>query len=183
MNIDFGLSHMETLADLMKIAEKHNCKITFGFATSPEREINEDILKRNGFADELIEEIKDKMTINDAVSSFDKVWFELYDQNNKTHSSLTYIESGTYFVLPKDNYYLFSEGISEELENLLMEHDEFYRADEYVIHECYNPTIINGFGNEGKIEDFRVYRSGMALKFFGDLVCDYLKEPRIERCY
>lgn len=183
MNIDFGLSHMQTLAELMQIAEKHNCRITFGFATSPEQEIDEDVLKRNGFTDELIEEMKEKMTINDAVSSFDKVWFELYDQNNKTHSSLTYIESGTYFVLPKDNYYIFSEGISEELENLLYEHDEFYRSDEYVIHESYNPTIIHGFGNNEKIRDFRVYRSGMALKFFGDLVCDYLKEPRIERSY
>ena len=183
MNIDFGLSHMETLADLMKIAEKHNFRITFGFATSPEQEIDEDILKRNGFKEELIEEMKEKMTINDAVSSFDKVWFELYDQNNKTHSSLTYIESGTYFVLPKGSYYIISEGISEDLETLLYEHDEFYRSDEYVIYECYNPTLIHGFGNKEKIEDFRVYRSGMALKFFGDLVCDYLQEPRIDRCY
>lgn len=183
MNIDFATPHMETLSDLMKLAKKHNCGIAFGFASSPEQEIDEDILKKNGFTDDLIEEMKDKMTIDDAASSFDKLWFELFDRNNNTHHSMTYIESGTYFVLPKDNYYLFSEGISEELEKLLDEHDEFYRPDEYVIHESYNPTIIHGFGNKEKIEDFRVYRSGMALKFFGDLVCDYLKESRIARCY
>ena len=182
MNIDFGTSHMETLSDLMKLAEKHNCRITFGFASMPEQEIDEDILKKNGFTDKLIEEMKEKMTIEDAVSSFDKLWFELYDKNNKTHNSLVYIESGTHFVLPKDDYYLI-HGISEELEALLDEHDEFYRPDEYVIHECHNPTIIHGFGNKEKIEDFRVYRSGMALKYFGDLVCDYLSEPRIVRCY
>ena len=182
MNINFATPHMETLSDLMKLAEKHNCKITFGFASSPEQEIDEDILKKNGFTEELIEEMKEKMTIEDAVSSFDKLWFELYDKNNKTHNSLVYIESGTHFTLPKYNYYQI-HGVSEELENLLDEHDEFYRADEYVIHECHNPTIIHGFGNKEKIEDFRVYRSGMALKFFGDLVCDYLKEPRIDRCY
>lgn len=28
-----------------------------------------------------------------------------------------------------------------------------------------------------------VYREGMALKFFGDLVCDYLGEERIVRTY
>ena len=182
MNIDFGQSHMETLSDLMKLAEKHNCRITFGFASSPEQEIDEDILKKNGFKDEHIEEMKEKMTIDDAVSSFDKLWFELYDKNNKTHNTMVFIESSTYFVLPRDDYYLI-HGISYDLENLLDEHDEFCRSDEYVIHESYNPTVIHGFGNEGKIEDFRVYRSGMALKFFGDLVCDYLKEPRITRSY
>ena len=182
MNIDFGVSHMETLSDLMRIAEKHNCRITFGFASSLEQEIDEDILKRYGFTDELIEEMKEKMTINNAVSLFDEVWFELYDQRNKTYNTMTFIESSTYFVLPKDDYYLIN-GISEDLENVLDEHDEFYRPDEYVIHQGYNPTIICGFGYEKRVEDFRVYRSGMALKYFGDLVCDYLKEPRISRCY
>ena len=38
-----------------------------------------------------------------------------------------------------------------------------------------------GFGNDECVEDFRCYRNGMALKFFGDLVCDYLGEPRIDR--
>jgi len=46
-----------------------------------------------------------------------------------------------------------------------------------------SPTIINGFGNETKVVDYRVYREGMALKFFGDLVCDYLEEPRIVESY
>ena len=182
MNLDFCSNHMETLADLMKIAEKHNCRIAFGINTSSSSDIDEDILKKHSFTDELIAEMRDKMTINDVSSSFDKVWFELYDQESKKHNTMAYIESGTYFVLPKDDYYLI-HGISEELETLLDEHDECYRSDEYVIHECYNPTIIHGFGNEKKVEDFRVYRSGMALKFFGDLVCDYLKEPRISRVY
>lgn len=186
MNIDFYASHTDTLADLIKIAEKHDCKITFGFFSSTERTIDEDILERSGLAGDLVEEMNVKMTISDASSSFDKVWFELFDKNTKTHNTMAYIESSTYFSVEKDGEFVFrcdEDKPSESLIEWLEEHDEFYRADEYIVHESYNPTIIHGFGNKERVEDYRVYRSGMALKFFGDLVCDYLNEPRINRVY
>ena len=186
MNIDFCTSHMETLADLIKLAEKHNCKIHFGFSTSSEREIDEDIINRIGLKDGLFEEMKDKMEIHDSASSFDRVWFELYDKTADSYSSMAYIESSTYFTVEKLSEWDFrfeEDTPSEELIVWLEEHDELWDLDKYTIHESHNPTIIHGFGNKERVEDFRVYRSGMALKFFGDLVCDYLNEPRIARCY
>ena len=181
MNIGFYSAHMETLSDLMKIAEKHNCTITFDVTSSHEAEIDEDILKRIGFTEELLEEMKEKMTLRHADGTFDKVCFDLYEKNTKTHHSMAYIESSTWFTAEEDPFPL--EEISYELTEVLQEHDQMLEIGVYTISEHYNPTIIHGFGNKEKIEDFRVYRSGMALKFFGDLVCDYLNEPRIHRVY
>lgn len=186
MNIEFYTSHVETLADLTKLAKKHNCRINFGVNTSHEEEIDVDILKRHGFTDELFEELKDKMTVTFASSSFDTVWFELADKATGTYSTMTYTESGTYFTVEKlgELDFRFDEDeTSEELIAWLEDHDELWDTDMYTIHQHHNPTVIYGFGNEERVEDFRVYRSGMALKYFSDLVCDYLKEPRIERVY
>lgn len=101
MNIDFCRSHMETLADLMKIAKKHNCTITFGVTTHGDREIDEDVLKKNGFTAELLEELKDKMEIKDAASTFDKAWFQLYEKDTKTYHTMAYIENSTYVIVEK----------------------------------------------------------------------------------
>lgn len=186
MNIEFYSSHMETLADLMKLAEKHNCAIAFGVTSSNEDNIDEDILKKHGFTDALLEEMKDKMEVINAASTFDKVWFELRDKNTGTYHSMVYIESSTYVIVKRLDELDFrfpDEEPSDDLIARLEESDQLLDYGAYTIHEQYNPTIINGFGNEKRVEDFRVYRSGMALKFFGDLVCDYLREPRINRVY
>lgn len=184
MNISFGGNHMDTLADLMRLVEKHNCCIRFGFDASSEREIDKDILKRYGFSDELFSEMDDKMTISDCQSTFSKIWFELYDKTANKTNTFAYIESDTYFSVEKISEFDFRyENPSNELEEWLEEYDECWDIDNYIINKAYNPTIIYGFGNEKRIEDFRVYRSGMALKYFSDLVCDYLREPRIDRCY
>lgn len=186
MNIEFYNSHIETLADLIKLAEKHNCKIHFGFYSSSEREIDRDIVDKQGLTEELIQEIYDKMTVADCASSFDKAWFELHDLRNDTYNSMTYIESSTYFVVEKLSEFDFrfdEDTPSDELIEWLESHDNLWGTDVYTINESHSPTIICGFGNKERIEDFRCYRSGMAVKFFGDLVCDYLKEPRIHRVY
>lgn len=181
MNVSFGTSHMETLADLMQLAAKHNCKITFGCYSSHEADMDEDILKRHKFTEEDIAFIRDNMNIGTLDSTFDKIWFELYDKNTNTHNTMAYIESSTYLSVSQDEFPY--EYPSDDLTEKLEEHDEMLESGVYTLHLSHNPTIIFGFGNTEKIEDYRVYREGMALKFFGDLVCDYLKEPRICRCY
>ena len=184
MNIDFGGSHMDTLADLMRLAEKHNCCVRFGFDASSEREIDEDILKKYGLTDALFQELEDQMTISDCQSTFSKVWFELYDKTANTNNTLTYIQSSTYFLVEKISELEFRyEYPSNELVEWLEGNDADWDAGNYIINKAYNPTIIYGFGNKERVEDFRVYRSGMALKYFGDLVCDYLGETRINRVY
>lgn len=186
MNIEFYSNHMDTLADLMKLAEKHNCTIAFGVTSSNENDIDEDILKKSGFTDALLEEMKDKMDVARAASTFDKVWFQLRDKNTGMYHHMVYIESSTCVIvkrLAELDFRFPDEEPSDDLIARLEEYDQMLDYGEYTIHEHYNPTIINGFGNEKRVEDYRVYRSGMALKYFGDLVCDYLGEPRIDRVY
>ena len=48
------------------------------------------------------------------------------------------------------------------------------------VPDALGGTTIKGFDG---LEHPSVYREGMALKFFGDLVCDYLGEERIVRVY
>ena len=99
---------------------------------------------------------------------------------------MTYIESSTYFLVERLSEFDFrfdEDTPSDELIEWLQLHDHLWGTEVYTIHESHNPTIIHGFGNEKRIEDFRCYRSGMAVKFFGDLVCDYLGEPRVNRVY
>jgi hypothetical protein len=184
MNIEFYSNHMDTFAVLMRLAEKHNCCIRFGFDASSEREIDEDILEKYGFTDALLQEMNDQMIIRDSQSTFSKVWFELYDKTRNTTNTMTYIQSSTYFSVEKISELEFRyEYPSNELVEWLEENDADWDADNYIINKAHNPTIIYGFGNKNRVEDFRVYRSGMALKYFSDLVCDYLGEPRIDRVY
>jgi len=183
MNIDFTSTHLETLCDLKAIAEKHNCRISFGVDSFHEYSFDEDILKQIGFTDEDIKFIENNTEIDTQDSTHNRVWFELVEKDTGKVNSLIYSEGSTLLIINKDDYIYRDEDISEELMNKLEEHDQCWDYDSYSISESYNPTIIYGFGNKGRVEDYRVYRSGMALKFFGDLVCDYLGEPRIDRVY
>ena len=53
-------------------------------------------------------------------------------------------------------------------------------ADIRMLYRSFGETKVTGFPEQ---EHPSVYREGMALKFFGDLVCDYLGEERIVRTY
>ena len=186
MNVEFYSSHVETLVDLIKIAQKHDSVITFGSSSTHDREIDEDILLKAGFSKENLDELKEKMTIKESASLFDRCWFQLYEKKKKQYHTMVYIESETYLLVEKAGTAFYCDvelEASEELLAKLEEHDELLDLSFYTIIERYNPTIITGFDNEKRVEDFRVYRSGMALKFFGDLVCDYFGEERIQRVY
>lgn len=184
MNITFGSAHLRTLAKLQELSLKHKCIFSFGFGeTNCNSEIDYNILEKNGLSNSLIKEIKkqdeDNFNICDKNTSGEKMWFELYDTTNETYHQLVYIESSTNFVL--------KGGDSLVLENAY-EHEElcdFINNNEYdgYFSYYYSPTKILNFGTKGWQEDYRVYRSGMALKFFGDLVCEYLGEPLIKETY
>lgn len=188
MSIDFFSSHIETLCDLKAIAEKHNCKISFGVRSYREDAIDEGLLKgllkQEGFTDDEINYIKDSLDVVDAYTTNDSIYFELIEKDSKKVNSLIYVKSSAMIIIDKgfcrDGY--LGEMV-DELWDKLDEHDAAYDYDNFTICINDDPTIIRGFGNDEKITNHVVYRSGMALKYFGDYVCDYLGEPRIERVY
>lgn len=184
MNIDFHSGHIETLCDLKTIAEKHNCKISFGVRSYTEYTLDEGLLKQEGFTDDEINYIKDSLDVVDACTTNDSLYFELIEKDSKKVNSLMYVKSSATIIIDKgfcrDGY--LGEMV-DELWNKLDEHDAAYDYDNFTICIADDSTIIMGFGNDKKITNHVVYRSGMALKYFGDYVCDYLGEPRIERVY
>lgn len=173
MNILFYKSHTDTLRDLQNIAEKHNCYIQLAFHSDSGADIDEELLEENGFN---IEALRD-LSLNHEHYEKQMICFMLVEKGGITKiHSLRYTECNTYFDF-------------EECELFGCENEEFVNfMEEHCEHEGFinirdSHTTINGFGLEKPKKCDLVYRSGMALKFFGDYVCDYLGEERIDRVY
>ena len=79
----------------------------------------------------------------------------------------------------QEKWVLSWEKTEEWIRNTLT--DEYIDKDEQYWSYETTDTVVRGF--DGVSTYINVYREGMALKFFGDLVCDYLGEPRIIRTY
>lgn len=174
MNLFLGEEHLKTLKELVVLAEKHGGHISMGFNNSFDDEIDWKILENEGIGGKIIGELKteENCIIINAESGVSEIWFAFYDKNHKCNS-MSYYENWTKFECEEIGWDVpekFSEWLSENEQG-----NFFYYSD--------SPTIISGFGNKERIEDYRVYRSGMAVKFFGDLVCDYLGEERVVRTY
>ena len=181
MNIEFTSAYVETLSELKALAEKHGCRITFGVdswtGVDPEFE------EFSNYTSEIYEELYDKGSFSNGVIDMTKFWFQFYDPNNKDrkYHYLEYSEGEQTIT-----YELLSfEELSEEAENFIEEnradwYDDSPIDDEVVLFTRIGGTTIKGFDG---LEHPSVYREGMALKFFGDLVCDYLGEERIVRNY
>lgn len=180
MVVDFYAEHCETLCELIQMAKKHNCNIKFGFRSDSRAEVDEGLLLSNGFNNDTLCEFFDNVEVSSEHYSNECLWFELYDSRDKTYHHLKYINANTFFYFDKD---YSDDGLSEELIELL---DELEYEDMGFINLSDNTTKIFGFTEASKdqwVETNEVYRSGMALKFFGDYVCDYLGEERIVRVY
>lgn len=185
MNLDFGSAHLRTLNKLNAIAEKHNCLITFGTRNSYGVDLDDAILKLCKVDKRLINKLNNPydhhISIKDCTTNESVVWFELYDLGKGKHNTMSYGEYTCGFEIEKDFDY------DDENEKFLDRFIEESRVDwdedniQMRFHAC--PTIIHGFKYKSKHLDYRVYRPDMALKYFGDLVCEYLKEPYIKEVY
>lgn len=186
MNVDFYSAHLDTLCELKELAEKHNCTISFGVRNESERGIT----SIEGFKDYFYEEIPEQVLsdlklmgyFDESESFWDNttLWFELYDRSTNKHNVMTY--SDGYLHLKFQEF--MSSDLSDETEDWLADYEPDWAQDLYddyhIIYRRYCPVTVRGFNGA---KEPNVYREGMALKFFGDLVCDYLGEKRIERTY
>lgn len=181
MNIEFTNSHMETLCELKALAEKHGCRITFGVDSWTG--VNPEFEEFSNYTSEIYEELYDKGSFSNGVIDVTKFWFQFYDPNNKDrqYHYLEYSEGEQTITYEQLSF----EELSEEAENFIEENradwcDGSLIDNEVVLIARLGGTTIKGFDG---LEHPSVYREGMALKFFGDLVCDYLGEERITRVY
>lgn len=175
MNINFYESHIKTICELQVLAEKHKCSIRIGTHNRTQHpddfEIDDELEK----IDESIKILsKNNITINRGVHDEYSIWFELADKkgDRTTYNSLTYTSHNGFIEFEEEEVELLPESIK----------DDFYV--EYggnTIYFDYHKTEVRGFKNV--MYKPNVYRSGIALREFSYLVCDYLGEPRIERNY
>lgn len=189
MDINFTGTRLETLCDLKVIAEKHNCKISFGVQTTTYDDVFDEMdlemLRRFGFTDSDIMYINDHMRINHQSELNEVVWFDLTE--NKAGEAnihqMYYIVNTIDLSIDRNNLGLYSQPDNESVVEKLDEHSLDHDNNNYVISESYDETLIRGFGNDEEVVDNRVCCFDTAIKSFADLVCDYLGEPRIERVH
>ena len=74
------------------------------------------------------------------------------------------------------------ETVDDETQEWIDENcEDGWGTNDYSFYDDGDYTKVIGF--KGVKTKVNVYREGMAVKNFGDLVCDYLHEPRIIKNY
>ena len=177
MNFTFTTTHIETLVELTALAEKHNCYINFGTASDSGSEILDEVLLSKGFTQNMVKEVQDKLVVSFPNYAVNGIWFSLCDKSKDTENVLKYIVTQTDFHYDVEDSLAY--GISEETLKKLSEVDCL--SNGYIcLATAY--TKVSGFGLETQKSNL-VYRSGIALKYFAEYVCDYLGEPRLNKVY
>lgn len=175
MGITFGKPHMNTLNKLYEMANKHNCTISFGVDNIYEEAFDWELFAQvNNINDsEVMQDLYDNLRLLHSATYGAKYWFELYDGNTKKYHTFVYYDYTSYCNY--DEPWDCSNKALRALEN-------YSDYSHYLECRCED-TKLMGWEGLDTSEAYRCYRSGMCLKFFGDLVCDYLREERIKEVY
>ena len=183
MDVDFYNSHIETICELKALADKHSCKISFGVRHYTENGATDISFFDYIFDDKSVMDDLDKCGYLDDESFLETtvLWFELYDPSSEEYhyNVMSYIETNAY---AKYHEYM-SETLKGETVEFIEENGLEWQSG------SDDPHIFSYVGYDTEVSVFvgqehpNVYRPGMAVKFFSDLVCDYLKEDRIIRTY
>lgn len=192
MTAEFYSAHLDTLCELKALAEKHGCKLSFGTRNDfSAEELDSSDLKAVGVPNKIIDKLTSpyeyNLTVEKVKVSCDELWFQLYDPNNENrkYHIMTYQQISVYFEVEPDynfdSYIKENEKFIDWCEENQVDCDDY--SDKFIFNLTDSPTIIKGFGYKKEKKDYRVYRPGMALHYFTELVCKYLKEPMIERTY
>ena len=179
MGITFNSAHMRTLVKLNEIAQKHNCVINFGF-----EEVYDEVFdfdgwcKDNDVPEDVREEIVDYINLDGNKTYGAKYWFELIDKTDSEH-----YKHHTFAYNNLESLAFFDEDDIGEMSSFAQ---DWFNEN---VETCYPLLVRNedvtlcGWEGFDTSEAYRCYRPGMCLKFFGDLVCDYLHEERIVETY
>ena len=179
--LNFTSTHVDTFSELNSIAKKHNCTIRLyvGDDHSTEAEDVIDTFKeRYDLSNSGAEELVSIFEMQNPQLHLESICFELAEQTDSgiKYHKLSYTEGYVCCELyESSSKHIY--GISDELQDWF---DNYWEdPDSGFIHKSFAYTEVTGFNGATTY----VYREGMALKFFGDLVCDYLHEPRIVKVY
>ena len=192
MTILLTPTHLDTIVQLIEIARKHDCQIfiSTGACHYPHMDeatqaIYEYCCDEKGMPEDMREELDEKVDVDEASFLHEWICFELLEKapNGFTRSnSLTYssYEMELIGAADKDPW---DGALSQKAEDWLSDHcSEYnpYLSGPMIFFDETDTTVCGFKGVDTKVN---VYREGMAVKFFGDLVCDYLHEPQIKKVY
>lgn len=183
MNVMFTETHLDTLCELKALAKKHNCSIRFGVYNSSGFIGYEKFV---GYSKNIIKELQTRGVFIDGTQhgTLTDLWFELFDPNNAKHHrhSLMYSNGLQVVEYKLDDDIGDDNPLPKEAEEFLEDnhYKEFADCEQKILYVSFSETAIEGFEKQ---KHPSVPREKMALKFFGDLVCDYLGEERIVRVY
>lgn len=188
MDFEFYESHIKTICDLQALAEKHNCVLAFGTRNNSfDDEIDESFLEEYlDCPEDIAEEICEKCSFEDVRGDYTNSFFELYDKTKGKYNTLTYFTlSGAFKIICYDSVYTDDE-LSEKARDWLINNSMNVEwgydssSDFYMIADKASEDM-SGF--EGIKKEGHIYRPGIMLAVFTQLVCDYLGEERIKRTY
>ncbi len=182
MNFEFYEPHIKTLCDLQTLAEKHNCRLAFGtVGNSFDDEIDESFLEEYlNCPKDIAKEICEKCYFEEVRGDYSKSFFELYDKTKEKYNKLTYFTLSVGFKI--EAY----DDLSTKVEDWLLDNsknDDYGYADGDEYFMFVDTTKEQVFGFDGIKKEGYIYRPGIMLAVFTQLVCDYLGEERIKRVY
>lgn len=189
MNFEFYEAHIKTICDLQALAEKHNCKLAFGTRSdSFNDEIDESFLEEYlNCPEDIAEEICEKCSFEDIRGDYTNSFFELYDKTKEKYNTLTYFTISVAFkIICYDTIYTddeLSEKARDWLINNSMNGEWGYESSSCDFYMNIDTTSEEVSGFEYIIKEGHIYRPGIMLAVFTQLVCDYLGEERIVRTY
>jgi len=177
--IYLGEPHIKTLTKLQAIAEKYNSSISITVEPISDNDVDFDIIVEQGDMTETVKnDIQENLWIKECRTNGYKYTFELIDRRNvkaTKYNTLTYFSIDTSFKY--DEYGI--DDLLIESQEWLSDNDDY--GDGYIYYSTTDQKID---GWEGVDTSFvNVYREGMLLKFFGDLVCEYFGEEKIQEVY
>lgn len=178
MNLEFYSAHMRTLGKLMKMADERGCHLGMGHRTENSPDADFDMVAEID-GQEFADFASDCFPSRQSTDS-DTIYFELIDKDGHCSVNLTYVQKNTFFELDELDLSRYErEGKGPKMEDLAGRSEYSEKVFSYT--EC--PTYVYKEETKKRTKDNRVYRPGMALKYFSDLVCEYFHEPEIEENY
>lgn len=175
MNFEFYDAHIKTICDLQKLVEKHNCKLAFGTSNSSfNEEIDESFLEEYlNCPKDIAKEICEKCCFEEVRGDYTNSFFELYDKTKGKYNTLTYFTLSVFFKIE-----ICDDDLSTKAKDWLLNNSQ---NDEYGYVVDTTKEKVCGF--DGIKKEGWIYRPGIMLAVFTQLVCDYLSEERIVRTY
>lgn len=172
-------AHVETICDLQELCKKHGYYIMFGYRESKSEDLDSDEFLEmfDGPAKEIAKKFIEECYIQRSYQEVEDYWFELCKDGEGSVGTMTDRNTYTTFEMSTDNYH----DVPEDMAEFIYDNSEEWSTEE-------EPVFIRKggkthLGGVFKDKEVNCYREGICIREFSNLVCDFLGEPRINRCY